>query len=198
MNARRSLPFGDVEGIRRYAIHVGDIFASDECAVVETLLGSCVSVCLYDRNARVGGMNHILLPGRANLETMDDAARYGINAMELLVGKVQNLGAARKRLEAKVFGGAVILGELEKRFNPGNRNGEFAIEFLRMEGIPVVARDIGGTSARRIYLRTDTGEVLLRRIPTTRTAEVLEVERAHQEKVRQQLSRGGRITLFDK
>ena len=191
------LPFSDVPGLKRVTIHVGEIYVGDSPAVVDTLLGSCVSVCLTDRKAGVGGMNHILLPGKAQLGDFDDAARYGINAMELLIGKAQSMGADRRSLEAKVFGGGNILKELEMRFNPGLRNSTLALDFLRLEGIPVIGRDVGGVNARRIYMRTDTGEVFLKRIPRSRVATVVEEEKEFRKKVKAEMSGAGRTTLFD-
>jgi chemotaxis protein CheD len=66
---------------KRVKIHIGEIYTSSEPAVVETILGSCVSVCLFDPVRKTGGMNHILLPGKADLNKFDGATRYGINAM---------------------------------------------------------------------------------------------------------------------
>lgn len=142
-------------------------------------------------------MNHILLPGKATAERFDAASRYGINAMELLIGKVQSLGGDRHRLEAKVFGGGNILNGLESRFNPGLRNSSFALEFLKDEGIPVVGQDLGGDNARRIYLRTDTGEVLMRRIPRYRAGAVVREEKQYRLKVQGEIARSGGVVLFN-
>jgi chemotaxis protein CheD len=166
--------------------------------VVQTLLGSCVSVCLVDRKAGIGGMNHILLPGKADLHSFDASARYGVNAMEMLIGSIQRAGAARKQLEAKVFGGANVLTGLDKTFNPGFRNGTFALEFLDLERIPVIGHDIGGFNARRIYLRTDTGEVFMKRIPRYQASNIVIEEREYGRRVEGELSREGRVTLFKK
>lgn len=195
---KRFTPFAETPGLKRVTIHVGEIHVSAKPTVVQTLLGSCVSVCLVDRQAGVGGMNHILLPGKARVTSFDAASRYGINAMELLIGKVQGLGGDRRRLEAKVFGGGNILNGLENRFNPGIRNSSFALEFLEAEGIPVIGQDLGGENARRIYLRTDTGEVLMRRIPRYRAAAVAQEEKQYSRKVQGELARSGGVTLFNK
>ena len=80
---------------KSFSIHIGGFHASRNPAVIETLLGSCVAVCLYDPVARIGGMNHILLPGKADLKHFDNVARYAINAMELLINRVMTLGGKR-------------------------------------------------------------------------------------------------------
>jgi len=73
-------------------IHIGDYYASEEPVIITTLLGSCVAVCLFDGENRIGGMSHIFLPGRAEWDRFDSSARYGINAMELLINKIMKLG----------------------------------------------------------------------------------------------------------
>jgi chemotaxis protein CheD len=192
------VPFADVSDLAKAAIHVGEIFVGRKPTVVQTLLGSCVSVCLIDRKARIGGMNHILLPGKPDLHSFDASARYGVNAMEMLIGGIQRAGAARKRLEAKVFGGANVLTGLDKTFNPGFRNGTFAMEFLELEKIPVIGHDIGGFNARRIYLRTDTGEVFMKRIPRYQASNIVIEEKEYRRRVEGELSQEGRVTLFNK
>ena len=88
---------------RSISIHIGGFHASREPTVIETLLGSCVAVCLYDSVARIGGMNHILLPGKADLKHFDNVARYAINAMELLINRIMTPRGQKTRLDSKGF-----------------------------------------------------------------------------------------------
>jgi chemotaxis protein CheD len=101
-------------------IHIGQYFASRDPAIIYTVLGSCISVCFFDPIARIGGMNHILHTGES-LFSSDDSARFGINAMELLINEMVGLGAIRSRLVAKVFGGGNILG-LSPEYQQGIKN----------------------------------------------------------------------------
>lgn len=195
---RRPPPFSEVSGLKRTTIHVGEIFVAREPTVVQTLLGSCVSVCLMDPVTKAGGMNHILLPGKADMRSYDDSARYGVNAMELLISRLQNEGSKRARMVAKVFGGANVLDGLDRQFSPGLRNGTFAMEFLEVEKIPVIGHDLGGYNARRIYLRTDTGEVFMKRIPRYQASQVVFEEKEYGRKVQGRMKRPGSVTLFDK
>ena len=92
------------------------------------------------------------------------AALYGMYAADSLVNELMKLGSKRAALKAKVFGGSSLLafpGSIMNRIAEGNVN--FAFEYLRSEGIPVLARDVGGNWARRIWLFPDSGRVLLRR-----------------------------------
>jgi chemotaxis protein CheD len=181
---------------REITIHIGDLHASSEPTVVTTLLGSCVGVCLYDPTACVGGMNHIFLPGRADLKHFDDAARYGINAMELLINKILKLGGSRYRLLAKAFGRAHIIPVISPENGTGRKNIEFVLEFLEMESIPLVSHDLGGRKARKVHFHTDTGEVLLKRISRRNAPDISAEERKVLELARRKVAGPGSVTLF--
>ena len=133
----------------------GDFAISDDPnTVLTTVLGSCIAVCFFDLKRQIGGMNHFLLPSGEG-ETAG-SLRYGANAMELLINGLLKKGAERHRLEAKVFGGARMMGNLR---NIGQANADFARQFLRDEGIPCKAESTGGISARRIRFWPTTGLV---------------------------------------
>ena len=120
--------------------------AKDE--IVATVLGSCISVCMRDPQAGVGGMNHFLLPGSAEaMASGGDATRYGVHLMELLINGLLKQGARRDRLEAKIFGGAKTIARFS---NVGEQNAAFAMQFLRDEGIRVVGSSTGGEFGRKL------------------------------------------------
>lgn len=125
--------------------------------VISTILGSCVSTCLWDPEHRVGGMNHVLVARSMSGPVRCDAA--GVNAMELLINALVRLGAARHLLRAKVFGGAKMISGLS---DIGHENGLFMIEFLAREGIPCEGRSLGGTTARQVRFFPAEGRVLLK------------------------------------
>jgi chemotaxis protein CheD len=163
---------------RLHNIHIGGVCAAARPLVVRTVLGSCVAVCLRDGRAGVGGMNHFMLPESSCGDAV--SARYGVHAMELLINDCMRAGADRGRLEAKVFGGGHVLRVRETDGNVPQRNIQFALEFLAVEGIPIISRDLGGYAAREIYFFTDTGRTMLKRLsPTGADGDrVGEVERA--------------------
>lgn len=147
-------------------LQIGDYRVSRSPAVLYTLLGSCVAVCLYDTVAGIGGMNHILLPGRAEDEgRLEDVARFGLDAVELLVEALVNAGAARRRLAAKLFGGGHVIRQMDEATSPGFRNVRFINELMEKERIPVVIADLGGYAARKVWFRTDTADVIIKRVP---------------------------------
>lgn len=161
---------GDVEVQRdRKTILPGDYAVSWTPAELNTLLGSCVAACLWDKKRQIGGMNHFMLPDTpkadlCNLSESTRSLRYGLYAMERLVNDLLMMGAKRANLVAKVFGGADITGALTHD-NVGHRNGEFVLRFLKTDGIDVVAADLGGDHSRRIKMMTDTGKVRVYRLP---------------------------------
>jgi chemotaxis protein CheD len=118
----------------------------DPNAVLFTILGSCVACCLRDPVRGVGGMNHFLLPGGRN-ESDPLSMRYGVNAMELLINGLLLRGARRDRLEAKLFGGARVLNHSA---DIGASNAQFALAFLKDEGVAHVGGSLGGAQARRV------------------------------------------------
>jgi chemotaxis protein CheD len=122
--------------------------------VLSTLLGSCVAMCLHDPIARVGGMNHFLLPGTEREEDGATSLRYGAYAMELLVNGLLAHGAKRSRLEAKLFGGARMLAGLT---DLGSRNAEFAEQYVRRENIAFTGGSLRGERGRRIEFWPHSG-----------------------------------------
>ena len=148
---------------KKVNIFIGEYYASREPAVIKTLLGSCVAACLYDRINRIGGMNHILLPGKADLKEMDDPSRYSINAMEILINSMMKLGSERGQIIAKVFGGASVIQGISPGKAVGPKISEFVVSFLKNEGIKISGSDLGGFKSRTIFFHTDTGDVFLKR-----------------------------------
>jgi chemotaxis protein CheD len=181
---------------KRVRIHIGDLHASRGSAVIETILGSCVAVCLYDPAERVGGMNHILLPGEADLKHFDVSARYGINAMELLINRIVVLGGDRRRLVAKVFGGANVLSGISRANGMGRKNTEFVLDFLRMEDIGVIGQDVGGRLSRKVLFETDTGYAFVKTVTGFSQSDAFRNEAIHWKSVHEKAEKPGEITLF--
>jgi chemotaxis protein CheD len=129
--------------------------SADGALSITTLLGSCVAACIHDPAAQVGGMNHFLLPGDEAVSPL--VARHGVHLMELLINGLLKKGAARQRLEAKLFGGARTMQGLG---DIGVANARFAQEFLKREGIAVTGGSLGGETGRRIQFWPASGRVM--------------------------------------
>ncbi len=170
-----------------------DLCVTREEVAVVTILGSCVSACLRDPVAGLGGMNHFMLP--ENRGDSGVSARYGSHAMELLINALLKAGARRDRLEAKVFGGGNVLKGFTA--NPvGTRNGKFVLDYLQVEKIPVLAQDLYGIHPRKVWFFPLTGRVVVQRLPHAHDADVARDEIAYRERISRQ-PRGGGVELFD-
>jgi chemotaxis protein methyltransferase CheR len=179
VRSRASSQSGGAELPERRLI-VGEVFASREPMVISTLLGSCVSACLYDGQSRIGGLNHFLLAGAGEPGT--DMGRYGVHAMELLINAIMRLGGVRSNLVAKVFGGAHVLSGVSGVVPEANVR--FVREFLGKEGIPVVGERVAGTAAMEVCFYTESGRARVRRLAVTPRTLL-----AQQERERQRIAR---------
>jgi len=138
----------------------GEYYVSNEDIVVMTVLGSCISACIWDGKARTGGMNHFMLPDGAN---GDSSGRYGSYAMELLINEMLKLGARRETMQAKIFGGAQVMAGFTT-MNVGERNTQFVLDYLATERIPVVSQDVLDIHPRKVCFFPVSGKALVKRL----------------------------------
>ena len=172
----------------------GQYHAAADDIVIVTVLGSCVSACLWDPLRRIGGMNHFMLPGVSRPSGAAPAsATLGVYAMEVLINRLLKLGADRGRLQAKVFGGASVLEGMDA-LNVGTQNGSFVLEFLAEERIPVTAQDLYDVCPRKVYFFPASGKVLVKRLEALRNDTLERREREYLT----QLARGqaGEVEIF--
>ena len=147
---------------QRLFILPGEIGVSRNPATIATLLGSCVAVCLYNRKGKFGGMNHFLLPSGSGGENEN---KYGDTSTNSLIDHLLKFDPQVKNLEAKVFGGASVVGHLSSiSFDIGGRNIQMAKSVLQERGIRIVEDETGGTQGRKIFFDSETGDVELRMI----------------------------------
>lgn len=142
----------------------GEQYWGDRNSRIWTVLGSCVSVCLHNTELKIGGMNHILLPGSAPENKRDPAfpARYADQAMSLMAKEIAHLGLKPQSFVAKVFGGGNRIKESQEK-SVGERNFQSVLESLRDMGISVVAEDHGGTDHRKIIFDIEEGKVWVKK-----------------------------------
>jgi chemotaxis protein CheD len=140
----------------------GEFYVTDDPdEVLVTVLGSCVSACIRDPMARIGGMNHFMLvqnkAGASGAWGNElESARFGNFAMEKLINGMLKRGCRRERLEVKVFGGANVIN-IQNEI--GTDNGKFVLRYLQVEGLACAAQDLGGPYPRRIIYFPMTGKV---------------------------------------
>lgn len=148
----------------RYFLSPGTLFATNKAYEVTTVLGSCISICIWDTNLKIGGMNHYLLPlwSGEGLAT----PKYGNVAIVKLIEKMIAIGSEKKNLQAKMFGGTSNKGS--SMLSIGKRNIAIARHTLKEHKIPIVISQTGGFNGRKIIFNTATGGVKLKVLKKTR------------------------------
>lgn len=172
----------------------GEYYATKRDMVLVTVLGSCVAACVRDKITGVGGMNHFMLPDSGDQSGWSVGGRYGTYAMEMLITQLQKLGAERKNLEAKVFGGASVIAHMTET-NVGERNAQFVMDFLKTEKISIVAKDLLDIYPRKVYYFPNTGKVLVKKLRNMHNTTVEKREQEYSSRL--QVSKmEGDIELF--
>jgi len=141
-------------------IHVGEIHIGARPTEINTILGSCVAVCLYDSVSRMGGMNHYLVP--LWNENGLQSPKFGNISIPRLIDSMVNIGCEIRNMEAKIFGGGNVIDITSEEMMIGRKNILIAKEILREYNIPITAQDVGGNKGRRIMMRSDTGKIFLK------------------------------------
>ncbi|MCP4311673.1 MAG: chemotaxis protein CheD [Bacteroidetes bacterium] len=146
-----------MENQQAHYLYPSALFASRSPGVVTTILGSCVSVCLWDSKLEFGGINHYMLPFWNGMGL--PSPKYGNIAISKLVQKMHALGGDPANLTAKVIGGGEVLQSNNDLFHIGPRNIQIAFEMLKDLNIPVIGKSVGGSTGRKIQFDTHTGKV---------------------------------------
>ena len=213
MQVNSNVEFPDVlpgfESINRYwdgrhqsvaaKILPGEYYVTSGRELITTVLGSCVSACIRDRVIGVGGMNHFLLPlsngetWSSKTEIVSLANRYGNYAMEHMINDILKNGGHKNNLEIKIFGGSQIIQGMT---NIGESNIKFVRNYVALEGLDIVAADVGGTNPRKVVYFPHSGKVMVKRIRELHNDTILKRESVYIESIGGELEEG-EIDLFD-
>lgn len=146
----------------------GEVYVSKNNELISTVLGSCISACIWDEKLGIGGMNHFMLPIKRDNHGNDGweldvsyTCRYGHWAMEFLINEITKNGGHRSNLVAKVFGGGKIVPKMSE---VGTSNIHFVRQYLQTEEIPVIAHDVGGPWPRKIMFHPNSGVAKMKRL----------------------------------
>jgi chemotaxis protein CheD len=144
------------ENYKSYFLTEGQVLITTVPSYICTVLGSCVSVCLWDNELKMAGMNHYLMPGSPDSSSVNTS--HGFSSIKMLIRAMINRGSVTETLEAKVFGGAHSLG-VGTVFSAGKKNVEMARYMLTEAKVKVVSQNTGGVHGRKIIFNTATGKV---------------------------------------
>lgn len=173
----------------------GEYYVTAGEELLVTVLGSCVSCCLRDRERPIGGMNHFMLPNPGQHDLASESGRYGVNAMELLINRLLHKGARRQALVAKVFGGGKVLTALDQA-DVGSANSEFVLEFLAAEGIEISSQDLLGPWPRKVYFFPGDNRVLVKKLKRMHNDTIVRREIDYRQRLRQE-PMAGSVELFE-
>jgi chemotaxis protein CheD len=152
----------------------GEFFVHDEDILIMTTLGSCIAACLWDRERRIGGMNHFMLP---DADGAGDNGRYGSFAMELLINELIKRGASRSTMEAKIFGGGAVISGMNS-IQVGERNTRFVLDYLNTERIGIVSKDVLDIYPRKVCFLPASGKAMVKKLASANTEALVAQERA--------------------
>ena len=185
-------PLPGFEGINRYwdkrmdvpaaKILPGELYVTDQGEMITTVLGSCVAACIRDRVAKIGGMNHFMLPQQGGgsdhwgQSQVSESMRYGNWAMEYLINEILKQGGSRRNLEVKIFGGGQVLANMT---DIGRRNIDFVRAYLAREELDIIAQDVGGRCPRKVLYFPETGKVKLKKLRAVHNNTLERRERAY-------------------
>jgi len=179
----------------------GEFYITKQRVVIATTLGSCISACIWDAHAQIGGMNHFMLPitdkeahevdwGQRGMTS--DATRYGNFAMEHLINMILKNGGRRINLLAKVFGGGKVL---RKMTNIGEKNIKFVLNYLESENIEIVNADLGAFHPRKVMFEPLTGKAFVKSIDNLHNDTIVRRERDYISRIEHEPMEGD-VELF--
>ncbi|EKJ86817.1 chemotaxis protein CheD [Leptospira meyeri] len=175
-------------------LNIGEAYFTSGIYEIRTILGSCVSVCLFHERTKHSAINHILLPGSLGKLEEKQSLRYGITSMELLINEFVKLNIPRNELKAKIFGGSQTLKLTTN--NAGPKNIMFVKDFLQTEKIPIISEDTGGELYRKLVFHTDNYDVFITKLQPNVSTEILTQERHFETKVRERMVKKTSVFTF--
>lgn len=130
-----------------------------------TILGSCVALCLWEKESGLGGLAHVVLP-EGSSEVAEEKGKYADSAVGALAERMERKGARREFMEARIYGGASMFFSVpvKNSLNIGERNCTMVRKHLAELGIPLKEEDVGGASGRKIIFDLATGRVLVKKL----------------------------------
>jgi chemotaxis protein CheD len=181
-------------------INPGEFYVTRGEERISTVLGSCVSACIWSPQAGIGGMNHFMLPlsdgdvstAWKKVDAKNASTRYGDFAMERLVNELIKYGANRLDLRVKLVGGGMMWAS---EGGIGQRNIEFAKDYVRRENLRLEGSDLGLPVARRVLFDPRAGRVKVKKLASDAAGALAKRERTYKQQIAKKPV-AGEIDLF--
>lgn len=182
-------------GMSTAKILPGEFYVTAHNEAITTILGSCISACVRDPKAGLGGMNHFMLPINNSASPIEqaDAARYGNFAMEQMINDILRNGGTRQNLEIKIFGGGRVMRGIT---DVGKKNITFVKEYIELENLKLLAEDVGGNYPRKVMYQPKTGKVKMKKLLNQHNNTVESRDESYFDKITHEKTEGD-IELFD-
>lgn len=177
----------------------GEYYVTTQNELISTVLGSCISACIRDKQSGIGGMNHFMLPEKTNvknstLSQTSDATRYGNYAMEKMINDILKAGARRENLQVKIFGGGKVLANMNT-MDIGQKNIAFVRTYIIAEGLALLAEDVGDIFPRKVLYYPKSGKVKIKKLRSIHNETIAERESKYKTEIIQTPVQGD-IELF--
>ena len=176
----------------------GEYYVTTKDELIGTVLGSCISACIRDKDSGIGGMNHFMLPAgnedNGKLSQSSDATRYGNYAMERMINDILKAGAKRENLQIKIFGGGKVLANMNT-LDIGQKNIAFVRTYIITEGLKLLAEDVGDIFPRKVLYFPKTGKVKIKKLRAKHNNTIVERESNYKNEINQTPVQGD-IELF--
>jgi chemotaxis protein CheD len=184
--------YDQVNEVTVVKVFSGDCYVTAEAGeMMVTILGSCIAACIRDPIAKVGGMNHFLLPGED--KNALESLRFGAFSMEQLINEILKLGGKKERLEVKIFGGANVI---KSSALIGTKNIEFVKGFLKDESLKISVEDVGEDMPRRVHYYPDSGRVMMRKLRRKEDKKIVDEELEYEHQLEKEIKMKKKVELF--
>ncbi len=165
----------------------GEYYVTTNDELIVTVLGSCVSACIRDPIFGIGGMNHFMLPAQKSTSSkqwgsnsVSAATRYGNYAMEHMINDILKNGGDKRNLELKLFGGGKILANMT---DVGRRNIDFILDYIQIENLNLIAKDLGDIYPRKVVFHPTTGKVKVKKLRSLHNETIVQRENEYMNKL---------------
>ncbi|HMV78182.1 MAG TPA: chemotaxis protein CheD [Leptospiraceae bacterium] len=153
------------ENVLEVFLQPGDWYWGDKETRIRTILGSCISICVWHPKLLEGGMCHYMLPSRGQRAVNQPlSGKYGDEAFELFLKEMKKNNTKPSEYQTKIFGGAILMQTKDDANSIGMKNVEMARTLQNKYNLNVISEHLGGNVSRRLFFEIWTGDVWMKKM----------------------------------